>query len=211
MQLANVRKIVASSVLILAMLVIASAPGKADQSGPLAQMKDSVNAILAILNNQQLTRPENEKEMQERIMTLVRNRFDFREMSKLALARHWRDLTEPERKRFTDLFAELLKNTYIGRVTNYSQKKVQVDFKSEEIHGDRAVVDTVVIANNTAGTPMNYRMKRNGEKWEVYDVVIEGVSLIRNYRTQFTRIIEREKFAGLMKRIQNKVNSGKAS
>jgi phospholipid transport system substrate-binding protein len=208
MRLADIRKIAASLVLILAMLVIAPAPGKAAQSGPLAQMKESVNAIVAILNNQH---HQNEKEMQERIMTLVRNRFDFREMSKLALARHWRDLSEPERKRFTDLFAELLKNTYIGRVTNYSQKKVQVDFKSEEIHGDRAVVDTVIIVNNTVGTPINYRMKRNGEKWEVYDVVIEGVSLIRNYRTQFTRIIEREKFAGLMKRIQNKVNSGKAS
>lgn len=209
MRLTNIRKIVVFSVLTLAMLV-AVPPVKAAQDGPLVQMKKSVDAILAILNNKQLAQPQHGKEREERIMAVVRDRFDFREMSKLALARHWRGLNESERKHFVDLFAKLLKNTYIGRVRNYSQKEVKVDFKSEEVHGDRALVDSVAIVGNTP-TPIDYRMKKEDGKWKVYDVVIEGVSLIGNYRIQFTQIIQREKFAGLLKRIEDKVNRGKAS
>jgi phospholipid transport system substrate-binding protein len=210
MQVATSRTIFFFSVLTFAVMLIGPPPGHGLQAGPLAQVKASVDDILAILNDQQLAQPGREEERQRQIMAEVRNRFGFREMSKLTLARHWRDLSETEQERFVELFAELLKNTYISRVESYYQKEVRVNFLGEEIRGDKATVATVVITNGTK-TPIEYRLKQEGEEWTVYDVVIEGVSLIRNYRTQFTRIIEREKFPGLLQRIQNKVTSNEAS
>ena len=209
MQLAAIKKVFVHPVLFLILMLMAGTPAKA-QDGPLVQIEESVNQILAILNDQQLMQPGRAEERQERIMAEVRNRFNFREMSKLTLTRHWRELSDSERERFVELFAELLKNTYIGRVEDYHQKEVQVKFKGEEIRDGKALVSTVVVASRTE-TPIDYRLKKEDGKWMVYDVVIEGVSLIRNYRTQFTRIIEREKFAGLLQRIQNKINSGEAS
>lgn len=205
MQVTHARKFLVHSILVM-LIFLAVAPARAEE-GPRAQIEASVNQILAILNNQQLAQPAKAEERRDRVMAVVRSRFDFREMSKLTLAQHWRELSPSEKDRFVDLFAELLKNTYIGRVESYDQKGVRVNFKGEEISDGVAFVPTVVTANRTQ-TPIDYRLKKDDGKWLVYDVVIEGVSLIRNYRTQFNQVIEREKFAGLLQRIQEKIKSG---
>jgi phospholipid transport system substrate-binding protein len=198
------------SVLTFFMLTTAGALVVTAQGSPVSQIKQSVDDLLAILNDERLAKPDMREERDIKIMGIVRDRFDFQEMSKLTMARHWRELSPAEQKHFADLFASLLRNTYISRVENYHSQQVRVVFKEETISEGRATVASVVISNGIE-TPIGYRLVNDSGKWMVYDVVIEGVSLIRNYRTQFSRIIEKEKFSGLIRRMEEKIKSGETS
>jgi phospholipid transport system substrate-binding protein len=177
---------------------------------PLEQVRQTVDQILNILNDKQLAQTDRREERQQRIMANIRERFDFREMSKLTLARHWRQLSQEEQDRFADLFANLLRKTYIGRVESYYHEEVKVFFRGQKIRDHKAVVSSVVVSDNKE-TPIDYRLRNRDGKWLVYDVVIEGVSLVRNYRTQFDRILEKEKFAGLIERMKEKINASEKS
>lgn len=172
---------------------------------PLEQVRATVQGIIGVMQDKSLKQPDKEAERRKAIMDYVNRRFDFEEMSKLTLASKWRDRTPEEKKNFEELFSELLKNSYIGRIEAYSGEEVQ--YEREIFDTDqrtRALVYTKVIKNNQE-IPINYKLlKKNGE-WYVYDVMIEGVSLVRNYRTEFARIINEEKFAGLIKRMREKI------
>ena len=180
---------------------------------PLEQVRSTVQGILGVMQNNELRKPDKKAQRRAEIMAYVDKRFDFEEMAKLALARRWRERTPAEKKQFAELFADLLKNTYTGRIEAYSNEKVRYDkelFDSDR--RTRALVYTTVIKNNQE-IPINYMLLNKDGDWYVYDVLIEGVSLIRNYRTEFERIIEREKYEGLIKRIKEKIakqeNGGK--
>lgn len=174
---------------------------------PLEQIRTTVSGIIGVMQNKELAKPDKKVARRDKIMAYVTQRFDFEEMSKQTLGGKWRELSPEQRKDFERLFAELLKNTYIGRVEAYSDEAVLFD--KEIFDGDqqtRAMVYTKVVKNNQE-IPINYKlMIKNGE-WFVYDVMIEGVSLIRNYRTEFTRILNQEQYAGLIKKLQEKNNS----
>jgi phospholipid transport system substrate-binding protein len=206
---ANMKKIVLS--FLVGLLFLTGGPAVLTaQESPLAQIRQTVNEIMAILNDEKLASADMREERDRRIMAEVRNRFNFEEMSRLTLTRQWREISPAEQERFADLFAGLLRNTYISRVEAYYQQQVEVVFKDEAINDGRAMVASVVIANGTE-TPIGYRLSKENGKWMVYDVVIEGVSLIRNYRTQFSRIIEKEKFSGLIRRMEEKIKTGETS
>jgi len=174
---------------------------------PLEQMRTTVTGIIAVMQNKELGRPDKKAVRRDKIMAYVSQRFDFEEMSKQTLAVKWRELAPEQRKEFERLFSELLKNTYIGRVEAYSDEAILFD--KEVFDGDqqtRAMVYTKVVKNNQE-IPINYKlMTRNGD-WFVYDVMIEGVSLIRNYRTEFARILNQEQYAGLIKRLHEKIDN----
>jgi len=174
---------------------------------PLEQMRTTVTGILGVMQSKEMGRPDKKLVRREKIMAYVSQRFDFEEMSKQTLATKWRELSPGQRKDFERLFSELLKNTYIGRVEAYSDEEIKFD--KEVFDGDqqtRAMVYTKVVKNNQE-IPINYKlMVRNGD-WFVYDVLIEGVSLVRNYRTEFARILNHEQYAGLIKRLQEKNSS----
>jgi phospholipid transport system substrate-binding protein len=209
MQGANMKKIVLS--FLLGLLLLTGGPKVLiAQESPLAQIRQTVDEIMTILNDERLAQADMREERDRRIMAEVRNRFNFEEMSRLTLTRQWREISPAEQERFADLFANLLRNTYISRVEAYYQQQVKVVFKDEAISDGRAMVASVVIANGTE-TPIGYRLSEQNGKWMVYDVVIEGVSLVRNYRTQFSRIIEKEKFSGLIQRMEEKIKTGETS
>ena len=197
--------------LVLVMAHVFVADAGAAEIGPLDQVKGMVDNILTIMKDDKFSAPEKKDERRDTIMIEVEKRFDFREMSKRTLARDWKSRSEPERKEFQGLFSELLKNTYIGRVEAYSDEqviypKVLIDEKKK----NKALVYTNVVKNNQE-IPINYKLyKKNGE-WFVYDVVIEGVSLVRNYRTEFGRIIGKEKYPGLISKIKEKIEKNEAS
>jgi phospholipid transport system substrate-binding protein len=174
---------------------------------PLEQVKSTVEGILGVMQKDELRKPGKQEERRAAIMAYVNQRFDFEEMSKLTLARKWRELTPAEKKQFEELFSELLQNTYIGRIEAYSNEEVR--YEKEIFDSDqrtKALVYTKVIKNNQE-IPINYKLLNKQGEWFVYDVLIEGVSLIRNYRTEFDRIINKEKYAGLIKRMQEKIAS----
>ena len=173
---------------------------------PLKQIEGTVEGIIALMKDDSLAIPERKAERRKRIMSLIDSRFDFQEMSRITLGKTWRDLSLDEKAEFTDVFSQLMKQTYIGRIEDFADEKIEY---AKEIFGKKkktkAMVFTNINRNGGEAIPINYKVIVKNDEWFVYDVVIEGVSLVRNYRTEFSRIIAKEKVPGLVKRIREKI------
>jgi phospholipid transport system substrate-binding protein len=172
---------------------------------PAVFVKDAVDEIISILQDEKLAAPTRRAERKSRVVTIVEKKFDFRDMSMRALAKHWRERTPEEQDRFVFLFKTLLENTYIAKIETYSGEKVV--FKKTAVQGNKAIVYSDLIRKKVE-TPVNYKLKNNDDRWLVYDVEVEGVSLVNNYRTQFASILNKENFAGLIVRLEEKVSKG---
>lgn len=190
-------------VILIAGLALASFPLCATAGEPTDQIKETVDAVMKILNDKELSRPEKEKERRAGIRQAVIRRFNFEEMAKRSLAAHWKDRTPAEQKEFVALYSDLLENTYIRKIERYENEKVV--YHDERQDGDYAVVKTKIVGKNGLSIPVEYRILKKKDRWEVYDIIIEGVSLVNNYRTQFTQIIRSSSYADLVKRLREKV------
>ena len=142
------------------------------------------------------------KEQAELLEGVVRERFDFREMSKRVLGQHWRKLDAQEQAEFEELFTDLLQYAYVGRVEEYSGQ--MVEFVQQRIRGNRAEVQTLLVDKDKS-IPVSYIMLLQGQDWMAYDIVVEGVSLVRNYMEQFSEILRKEGYPGLVKQIEDKI------
>ena len=128
--------------------------------------------------------------------------FDFSETARRSLGRHWQGRTPAERDEFVQLFSDLLERSYIGKIETYGGEKIQ--YNGDTTEGDQAKVQTKLVTKGGGEIPIEYRMHKAGDRWLVYDVVIEGVSLVANYRTQFNKIIQTSSFKELMNKMKNK-------
>ncbi len=137
-------------------------------------------------------------------MSLIKRGFDFREMSKRVLGKTWRQIDDQEKDHFTALMTKLLENVYIGKLEGYSGQTIE--FVGEIVKGDRAQV-TTLIENDDVKIPVHYIMNKTDSGWMVYDINIEGVSLVRNYQEQFKSILRTEDYKGLVKVIEDKNRS----
>ena len=189
--------------LFLAAFFLFAVPTVSAADGATGAMEATVQKIVSLLTDRALAAPERRGERRRLIMAEVDRRFDFVEMSMRALGRPWRGLSREQRLEFVGLFSELLKKTYIRRIEAYSGEKIE--FRKERNRGKRAMVYSVVVKNGQE-IPINYAMKLKKGQWRVYDVVIEGVSLVRNYRTEFAGVMRKEKFAGLVARLRRKID-----
>ena len=178
--------------------------GAAPASGgkPKQELKGTIDQVLEVLRDPAYQGDENKGVRREKLRELIHPRFDFAEMGKRSLARYWRKRTPAERKEFVDLFASLLEYSYISKIEAYSKEKIIYHIEREE--GEFAEVKTKVVPLSGRDIPIDYRFHKTPEGWRVYDVVIEGVSLVSNYRTQFRRIIRKDSYAELIKRMKNK-------
>ena len=138
----------------------------------------------------------------DRIAALIYEGFDFRSMSQSVLATQWQRATEEERTRFTEFFSQYIEATYRSKIEAYTDQKII--YKDEVIRGDMGVVETVIMAGDTA-IPVNYKLRKTEGDWYAYDVVIEGVSLVANYRSTFAAIVKNEGMEGLMLDIQRRI------
>ena len=168
-------------------------------SSPTDDIRASVDAIIGILNNGELDKAGKRAE----VKAVVNKRFDFRAMSQRTLATNWKKVTEEEKNRFVDLFSQLIENSYVGKLDSYTNEKV--DYTGEKVDGRRAVVETIIITT-TADVPVDYRVYLKDDQWLGYDVIIEGVSLISNYRSSYQEIMKNEGFEGLIAKMQEKIN-----
>lgn len=144
--------------------------------------------------------PKNEQS--QRIIDIVREHFDFREMSRRVIGQQWRNLSEKEQAEFERLFTQLLQYAYVGKIDDYSGQQVQ--FVQQRIRGDRAEVQTLLVDRDKS-IPVFYIMLLKDDRWMAYDVVVEGVSLIRNYMEQFSEILRKDGYPGLVKQIEQKI------
>ncbi|HIJ79623.1 MAG: ABC transporter substrate-binding protein [Desulfobulbaceae bacterium] len=194
--------------LLFCLLVVGGPSAKASVAEPLDHMKKAVDEIMVILQDEKLAQPESREQRRALVTRIIEKNFDFHEMSMRTLARHWKGRTVEEQDRFVELFSKLLENTYITKIDTYAGEEVV--FKKQAIKGDKAIVYSHLIRKNVE-TPIDYRLKSSSDKWMVYDVVIEGVSLVRNYRTQFESILQKEKFPVLLERIEEKIKQNDAA
>jgi phospholipid transport system substrate-binding protein len=183
--------------LTLLLILTCLVPVPAATNSPTEEVKKTIDKILLILKNQAL----NWGGRQAKIRAIVDERFDFRSMSQSVLATHWQKATPVERDRFVEFFSQYLEHTYMAQIEKYSDHYVK--YANEKISGDRAVVDTFIVAN-TVEIPVNYRLRLNDGEWFAYDVVIEGASLVNNYRNIYSAIVKTEGISGLLDRLEEK-------
>jgi phospholipid transport system substrate-binding protein len=169
---------------------------------PTEQVKQSVDKVLTILRDETLNR----EQRWEHISVVINERFDFRSMSQSVLATNWKSATPEERERFVEFFSQYLEETYRIKIEAYSNQ--EVFYLKETINGKRAVVETVIKTESTE-IPVNYKLKNNDGEWFTYDVVIEGVSLVNNYRSTFAAIVKNDGMDGLLNDIQYRINKYK--
>ena len=161
-------------------------------------VRTSVDTIIGILKDASLDKPAK----RDKIRGVIAERFDFRAMSQRTLATNWKKASQEEQEKFVTLFAELIQNTYIDRVEAYTNETVK--YPGEKITKGRAVVDTLIVTSN-AEIPVTYKLYLKKGRWLVYDVNIEGVSLISNYRSSYQEIVKNEGFSGLLARMEEKI------
>jgi phospholipid transport system substrate-binding protein len=170
---------------------------------PMDRIKQTTDTILSIVSDPTLKVPSKAEERRKQIRNAVDQRFDWEEMARRSLARHWAQRTEEEKKEFIRLFGDLLERTYMDKIEGYSGEKVQ--YEGDTVEGDYAVVRVKIITKKNVDIPVEYRLQKKGNNWLVYDVSIEGVSLVNNYRTQFNSIMVGSSYADLVKRLKAKV------
>ncbi len=172
-------------------------------AGPATdQVKTSVERVLKVVQDPELKKPQNTEKRRTQIREVARQLFDFPEMAKRALARHWAARTPEQRKRFVELFADLLENSYVSKIETYSGEKIA--YLAEQADGDTVTVRSKIVTERGTEIPIDYRMQKDGARWQVFDVAIEGVSLVANYRTQFNKIITQSSFDELVKKMEQK-------
>ena len=169
---------------------------------PTDQLRGSIDLVLKIVTDPELKKEARTAERRRRIRAVVNQIFDFTEISQRSLGRHWQARTPAEREQFIALFGDLLENAYITKIESYSGEKIQ--YPGDVIDGDLALVKTRIVTKQATEIPVDYRMFLNGGRWAVYDVSIEGISLIGNYRTQFNAVIQRSGYPDLVAKLKAK-------
>jgi len=188
--------------LLLFFLVFGTAvPGWAGE--PIDQIKQTTDKILSILADPALKNPSLTQERRSSIRRAVDELFNWEEMTRRSLARYWDQRTAEEKKEFVRLYSDLLERTYMDKIEGYSGEKVI--YRGESVENNYAVVKVNIATKKNTDIRVEYRLKKEGNKWLVYDISIEGVSLVNNYRTQFNSIISQSSYENLIKRLRDKV------
>ena len=185
------------------LLALAAAGSPRAAVGPLAEVQQMVESVFTILQDGGLDL-ETKK---ERVSAQIRPKFDFPTMAQGVLATYWKRASAEERKRFTGMFRELLEATYRDRIEAYTDERVE--FVGEEVRGKRAVVKTLVVTKDVE-IPIEYKLFEKSGNWKAYDVVIEGVSMVRNYRDSYREIVKKEGMKGLLERMEKKIGELRA-
>jgi len=189
--------------LALGLLLCSSPSAKAGEPvDPMDLMKRNSDRILKILKDPDLKAKSKEPEKRLLLRKIADERFDWEEMARRCLAIHWAERTPEERKEFVSLFADLLERSYMGKIEGYKDEKIV--FEKQKIEGDYAVVESMIVTERDVEVPINYRLRKKDSDWLIYDVSIEGVSLVNNYRTQFNNIITSSSYQELVKRMKTK-------
>jgi phospholipid transport system substrate-binding protein len=170
---------------------------------PTEHIRKTTDRIIAIVTDPGLKEADKAREKSRQIRNVVDERFDWEEMSKRTLARHWKDRTQNEKEEFIALFGKLLERTYLDKVEGYSGEKVL--YVDEKVEGKYAIVAVRIVTKQEREIQVDYRLQKKGKEWLVYDISIEGVSLVNNYRKQFDSIMTRFSYKGLIEKLRSKI------
>ena len=190
------RAFVLASVLALGLV----AAREAVAGPPSDQMRSRIDRVVTILEDPILkVRPQERRVALQGAATDI---FDFTEITRRSLGRHWQTATPAEREELVQLFTVLLERSYLGRIEQYSGERISV--VGETLDGELATVRTRLVSKGGTETPVDYRLHRAGDRWIAYDVNVEGVSLVANYRAQFNKILQTSSAQVLVQRLRAK-------
>ncbi|HEX8949180.1 MAG TPA: ABC transporter substrate-binding protein [Dissulfurispiraceae bacterium] len=198
----NTKKFFRTVLFSFLFFILLSAAAAAQAGSPTEQVKQTVDKVLEILRSPQFKGPEKTAERRAAIHKIADPRFDYEEMAKRSLALYWRQRTPEERKEFVPLYRDLLERAYIRKIEKYTDEKIV--YTGENIDGGYATVRTKVIRKEGTEIPIDYKLMNENGQWKVYDVVVEGVSLVNNYRTQFNQIIRSSSYEELVRKLKAK-------
>lgn len=183
-------------------LVLMTAVTSFSIPAPQAQVEQMVNSVLNVLKQSDLSVDEKKSQ----VSGMVQNYLNMESMARRTLGSYWDGATEEQRQQFSDLFVQVLEGTYLNRIGDYSDGSVK--FLKQRVKGNKAIVDTQIISDDLE-IPVQYKMIYVGSRWQVFDLVIEGVSLIKNYRSSYGEIIRRKGYDGLLQLMEEKVKAMK--
>jgi phospholipid transport system substrate-binding protein len=187
---------------LFAALLVAGFGAAEVSAGPATDaVRSTIDEVLKVLDDKDLKKPARAEERRKLLEKIVGGRFDYQEMSRRSLGAPWNQLTDKDKQEFVDLFRTLLTNTYADRVENYSGQGVQ--YLNERTEKDYAEVRTKILSGKTE-IPMDYRLINKNSDWHVYDVVVDGVSLVNNYRGQFSKILRTSSYPELVDQLRKK-------
>jgi len=192
------------SVMGLAILLLLREPVCAVAGVPGDQVRQTADKLLAILKDPQLKGGNKKSERRDKLKEVLYQRFDFTEMAKRSLGSEWRRRSPEEQKEFVKLFTDLLERAYLDKIESYNGEDIQY-LKEREEDNDYAQVDTKLVDNKGQEFAINYRLYNMKGNWKVYDVVIENVSIVNNYRAQFTRVLASSSYEELINRMKGKL------
>jgi len=188
-------------VIVAAIVMIGLAADLTYAGEPTEAIRGTIDEVLRILGDKQLKEPSKSNERRQLLETVVGERFDYQEMSRRSLGAPWNNLSDKEKDEFVSLFQTLLVNTYADKVESYSGEGVH--YVNERREKEYAEVRTKVLTGKTE-IPLDYRLLNKGSAWRVYDVVVDGVSLVSNYRGQFSKILRTSSYADLVDQLRKK-------
>jgi len=208
------RRIVRRGTIALLSGIWLSGVGLAAAGTPTAFIQHLTDRILQVLEDPHLQGPEHREDRLARLSHIADTAFDWEEIARRALAIHWRGRTPQERREFTALFRNVVQGAYLGRLEAAAQEHLAeervIRYLGEQVDGVRAAVRTTIATTRYREIPLDYRLHYSREQWWIYDVMIEGISLVNNYRAQFHRIITRSSFDELVQQLRARQAEGTA-
>ncbi len=190
-------------VMVVLAMAVALVLGGPAWAGPASeQLKVQIDRVIQVLNDPELKADAKIEDRRAAVRRIANDIFDFRETTQRSLGPHWQGRTPAERDEIVALFADLLERSYIGKIETYNGEKIL--FLGDTVEGGQATVRTRLVTKQGTEVPVDYRMHRKGDRWLTYDVSIEGISLVANYRAQFNRIIQSSSYAGLVQKLKTK-------
>ena len=184
----------------VSLVVAAAAPAWA--GAPTDQVREYTDAVVKILEDPALKAEDRKPERRAAVRKVATEVFDVQETARRALGPHWQQRTPQQREEFVALFADLLEQTYISKIDLFGGERLK--FTEEKVDGDNAIVRAKVVTKQQTEVPVEARMLRKGERWLIYDILIENISLVGNYRAQFDRIIRTSSYEDLVKRLRTR-------
>lgn len=186
---------------LAAWLLLASA-SPASMATPTEVIRVAVEQVAQVAEDADLGRPAAAERRRIEMRRIAENLFDFQEMARRSLARHWTDRTAEQRDEFVRLFTDLLERVYFGKLENYSAERMV--YVGETVDGDYATVRSKILTGRKGELPIEYRLHLVGSRWAVYDVLIDGMSFVSTYRAQFNRVIQTSSYDDLVQKLRTK-------
>ena len=210
----NLRTVALSALIFYAFATFASAQTMVSPpvapSDAMASVKTIIDQSIVVFKDKQISAPDREKKLRG----IAESHFDFAEMSKSAIGYHWKTLTPAQQAEFVPLFTTFIEDAYLSRIESYSVEKINQQIQSSMIQFVKQTTDgpdyaevfsTVVLQDRKNPIAVNYQMRRDGNEWKIYDITIDAISVIANYRNQFNRVLNNDGYDKLVSIMRQKI------